>query len=54
LCPFPKITTFGIDDIGLGTEKIGINGSPTIVAKVVNIISERPPVTMAEAIMKRH
>jgi electron transfer flavoprotein alpha subunit len=43
-----KITTFGIDDIGLGTEKIGINGSPTIVAKVVNIVSERPPVTMSE------
>jgi len=43
-----KITTFGIDDIGLGTEKIGINGSPTIVAKVINIISERPPITMSE------
>jgi len=43
-----KITTFGIDDIGLGTEKIGINGSPTIVVKVVNIVSERPPVKMAE------
>jgi len=43
-----KITTFGIDDIGLGTEKIGINGSPTIVVKVVNIVSERPPVTMSE------
>jgi electron transfer flavoprotein alpha subunit len=43
-----NITTFGIDDIGLGTEKIGINGSPTIVVKVVNIISERPPVTMSE------
>jgi electron transfer flavoprotein alpha subunit len=43
-----KITTFGIDDIGLGTEKIGINGSPTIVVKVVNIISERPPITMSE------
>jgi electron transfer flavoprotein alpha subunit len=42
-----KITTFGIDDIGLGTEKIGINGSPTIVVKVVNIVSERPPVTMS-------
>ena len=42
------ITTFGIDDIGLGTEKIGINGSPTIVAKVINIISERPPITMSE------
>ena len=42
------ITTFGIDDIGLGTEKIGINGSPTIVVKVVNMVSERPPVTMSE------
>ncbi len=41
------ITTFGIDDIGLGTEKIGINGSPTIVAKVINIVSERPPITMS-------
>jgi electron transfer flavoprotein alpha subunit len=43
-----NITTFGIDDIGLGTGKIGINGSPTIVVKVVNIVSERPPVTMSE------
>ena len=43
-----EITTFGIENIGLGTEKIGINGSPTIVAKVVNIISERPPIIMAE------
>lgn len=42
-----KITTFGIDDIGLGTEKIGINGSPTIVVKVVNIGSERPPIKMS-------
>ena len=43
-----KITVFGIDDIGLGTEKIGINGSPTIVAKVVNMVSERPPITLSE------
>ncbi len=43
-----SITTFGIDDIGLGTEKIGINGSPTIVSKVVNIVSERAPITMSE------
>lgn len=43
-----KITTFGIDAIGLGTEKIGIDGSPTIVAKVINIVSERPPITMSE------
>jgi electron transfer flavoprotein alpha subunit len=43
-----QIKTFGIDDIGLGTEKIGIDGSPTIVVKVVNIVSERPPVIMAD------
>ena len=43
-----KITTFGIDDIGLGTEKIGISGSPTIVAKVVNMVSERPPIILSE------
>lgn len=43
-----KITTYGIGDIGLGTEKIGLNGSPTIVVKVVNIESERPPVIMSE------
>ncbi|MEI7831074.1 MAG: FAD-binding protein [Prolixibacteraceae bacterium] len=43
-----NITTFGIDDIGLGTEKIGINGSPTIVVKVINIVSDRPPITMSE------
>jgi len=42
-----EITTFGVDDIGLGTEKIGLGGSPTIVVNVVNIVSERPPVVMA-------
>lgn len=43
-----KITVFGIDDIGLGTEKIGLSGSPTIVAGVVNIVSERAPVIMSQ------
>ena len=43
-----NITVFGIQDIGLGTEKIGISGSPTIVAHVANIVSERPPVMMSE------
>jgi electron transfer flavoprotein alpha subunit len=42
------ITVFGIEDIGLGTEKIGINGSPTIVANVINLVSERAPVIMSE------
>ncbi len=43
-----EITTFSIEDIGLGIEKIGLKGSPTIVAKVINIVSERPPITMTE------
>lgn len=42
-----QITVFGIADIGLGTEKIGLTGSPTIVSNVVNIVSERPPITMS-------
>ncbi len=42
-----QITTFSVEDIGLGTEKIGINGSPTIVAKVINMVSERPPITLS-------
>ena len=42
-----QITVFGIADIGLGTEKIGLNGSPTIVSNVVNIVSERAPITMS-------
>jgi len=42
-----KITTFNIDDIGLGNEKIGLSGSPTIVAKVVNITSDRATIMMA-------
>ncbi|MDR1654121.1 MAG: FAD-binding protein [Prevotellaceae bacterium] len=41
-------TVFGVDDIKLGTEKIGLNGSPTIVAAVANIESERPPVVLSE------
>jgi electron transfer flavoprotein alpha subunit len=43
-----KVTVFGIDDIGLGTEKIGLGGSPTIVAGVVNIVSERAPIIMSQ------
>jgi len=42
------ITIFSIDDINLSDEKIGLTGSPTIVAKVANIKSERAPVIMCE------
>ena len=42
------ITTFNIDDINLSDENIGLSGSPTIVAKVANIKSERAEIKMAE------
>ncbi len=47
-----EITVLGIDDIGLGTDHIGIGvpgegGSPTIVSKVVTIKSERAPAKIA-------
>ncbi len=43
-----QIKIFGVDDINLSTEKIGLSGSPTIVANVVNIVSERPPVILCQ------
>jgi electron transfer flavoprotein alpha subunit len=43
-----EVTVFNIDDISLSDEKIGLSGSPTIVAKVQNIVSERAPVMMTE------
>ena len=42
------ITIFSIDDVNLADEKIGLSGSPTIVAKVANIKSERAPIKMIE------
>ncbi len=42
------IKVFNIDDISLSTQKIGLSGSPTIVAKVQNIVSQRAPVIMSE------
>ena len=38
-----KIKTFSVDDINLDSSKVGLSGSPTIVAKVVNIKSSRAP-----------
>ncbi len=43
-----SITVLGVDDINLTSPKIGLSGSPTIVANVQNITSDRPPVMMAE------
>lgn len=43
-----QITVLGVDDIHLGTEKIGLSGSPTIVANVMNLVSERPPIVLSE------
>jgi electron transfer flavoprotein alpha subunit len=42
------VKVFGVDDIRLSTEKIGLSGSPTIVAAVANIESERPLVALSE------
>ena len=43
-----EVTVFNIDDVGLSDEKIGLSGSPTIVAKVANIVSERAPAIMTD------
>jgi electron transfer flavoprotein alpha subunit len=43
-----EVTVLNIDDIGLSDEKIGLSGSPTIVAKVANITSERAPIKMCD------
>lgn len=43
-----SVTVFSVEDIGLSTEKIGLTGSPTIVANVTNMVSERPPVLMSQ------
>ncbi len=43
-----EITVFSVDDIGIDPSKIGLSGSPTIVAKVTNIVSERAPVKMRQ------
>ncbi len=42
------ITVFNIDDVGLDDANIGLSGSPTIVAKVQNIVSERAPIIMSK------
>ena len=42
------VNVLSVEDIHLSTEKIGLTGSPTIVAAVANIESERPPIVMCE------
>ncbi|MCL2596359.1 MAG: FAD-binding protein [Paludibacter sp.] len=47
---FAKINVLTVDDIKMTEEQqklIGINGSPTIVAAIANIESDRPPVALA-------
>ncbi|HNV85791.1 MAG TPA: FAD-binding protein [Candidatus Omnitrophota bacterium] len=41
-----KIEIWSLDQVGLGPEHVGLTGSPTIVAKVVNIERDRPPIRM--------
>lgn len=42
-----SVTVFGVDDLAIPHDKIGLSGSPTIVVKVVNIVSERASVKMS-------
>lgn len=42
-----KVTVFTTDDVHLSDDQIGLLGSPTIVAKVTNIRSERAPIIMS-------
>ncbi|MCM8776271.1 MAG: FAD-binding protein, partial [Candidatus Omnitrophica bacterium] len=41
-----KIETWNLDQIGLKAEEVGLIGSPTMVAKVVDIVRTRPPLVM--------
>ena len=43
-----EVTVFNIDDINLSDKMIGLSGSPTIVAKVANIKSERAAIKMCD------
>ncbi len=43
-----EVKVFSITDINLSDKMIGLSGSPTIVAKVANIVSERAPIKMCE------
>ncbi len=43
-----KINVLSVEDINLSDEKIGLSGSPTIVAKVINIKSERAPAKLSK------
>jgi len=43
-----EVKILSVEDINLSDKKIGLSGSPTIVAKVVNIKSERAPVIMSK------
>jgi len=44
------ITVLSVADINLSEDMIGLSGSPTIVAKVTNITSERAPIKMSEGV----
>ena len=43
-----KVTVLNIDDINLSDKMIGLSGSPTIVAKVASIKSERAAIKMCD------
>jgi len=42
-----KVNILSVEDINLSDKKIGLSGSPTIVAKVVSIKSQRAPIKLS-------
>ncbi len=43
-----EIKFLSIDDVGLKAEEVGLEGSPTVVARVKNVVFERPPCKFIE------
>ena len=43
-----QIETYNLDQIGLSADHVGLEGSPTVVSRVVNIKHDRPPVQMVD------
>jgi electron transfer flavoprotein alpha subunit len=41
-----KIEVWSLDQTGADASVVGLNGSPTLVSKVVDIVKDRPPVNM--------
>ena len=45
-----EVTVFGVDELGIPQDKVGVSGSPTIVVRVANIVSDRALVKMSKGL----